>query len=79
MHASDANDATYILLEVPSDRKGDYSDDEMLESINRNTHELYLVVTSDCKAPAKAKVLEAWVSPVAAQLLWSKIYLQLCL
>ena len=59
MHASDDNDATYILLEVPSDRKGDYSDDEMLESITRNTHESCYVVTSDCKAQAKAKVLEA--------------------
>ncbi len=59
MHASDDNDAMYILLEVPSDRKGEYSDDEVLESISRNTHKLYHVVTSDCKAQAKAKVLEA--------------------
>jgi hypothetical protein len=38
MHASDDNDASYILPEVPSDRKGNDFDDEMLESITRNTY-----------------------------------------
>ena len=38
MHASDDNNTSYILPEVPSDSNEDYSDDEMLESIARNTH-----------------------------------------
>ena len=68
MHASDDNNTSYILPEVPSDSNEDYSDDEMLEFITRNTHahELYHVVTSDCNAQAKAKVLASYVSPVTA-------------
>ena len=59
---------SYILAKVPSDSNEDYYDDEMLEYITRNTHghKLYHVVTSDCKAQAKAKILEAKVSPIAA-------------
>jgi hypothetical protein len=61
MHALDDNNASYIAPEVPSDSNEDYSDDEMHESITTNTHghKLYHVVTSDCKAQAKAKVLIA--------------------
>ena len=61
MHASDDDNASYIVPEVPSDSNEDYSNDEMLESITTDTrgHKLYHVVTSDCKAQAKAKILEA--------------------